>query len=202
MYKVFYNNSVIVVSEKLTKDELSLQTIQVLNKKEVSVFLDKFLTTEKSQDFYLYGYNTEELFEDLKSCFQFIEAAGGLVQNNLQEYLFINRFNIWDLPKGKMKKNELPEDAAVREVEEECGVSNLLITNNLPSTYHIYQSENTFVLKKTYWYSMFTEDRGELIPQLEEDITEAVWLDKKKSKTAIQSSYRSLKENFLPLFQD
>ena len=202
MYKVFYNNSIIVVSEKLTKDELSLQTIQVLSKKEVSAFLNTFLAAEKPQDYHLSGYNIDDLFHDLKSCFQFIEAAGGLVQNNLQEYLFIKRFNIWDLPKGKMKKNELPEDAAIREVEEECGISNLLITNNLPSTYHIYQFKNTFVLKKTYWYSMFTEDRGELIPQLEEDITEAVWLDKRKSGMVIQASYRSLKENFLSLIQE
>jgi len=202
MYKVFYNNSAIVIGEKLTNDDGGLEVVQLLNKKQVSDFLNDFLATENPRDFYLNGYNIENLFEDLKACFQFTEAAGGLVQNNLQEYLFIKRFGIWDLPKGKMKKNEQPENAAIREVEEETGISKLAITSVLPSTYHIYKFKGTFVLKKTYWYSMFTDYRGKPIPQLEEDITEAVWIDKRKSAAAIQLSYRSLSENFSSLFQD
>ena len=127
MYKVFYNNSVIVIGEKLTKNESALQNVQLLNKMELNNFLNDFLTTENPHDFFLNGYNSEDLFEDLKTNFQFIEAAGGIVQNNLQDYLFIKRFGIWDLPKGKMKKNELPEKAAIREVEEETGVKILSI---------------------------------------------------------------------------
>ncbi len=202
MYKVFLNNSAIVIGEERTKNDRSLQTVQVLNKKQISDFLKDFLALEKNHNFYLSGYNKEKLFEDLKACFQYVEAAGGIVQNNLKEYLFIKRFGIWDLPKGKMKKNEQPENAAIREVEEETGISKLAITADLPSTYHIYKFKDTFVLKKTYWYSMFTDGREKPSPQLEEDITEAVWIDKRESTTAIQSSYRSLKENFLSLFQD
>jgi ADP-ribose pyrophosphatase YjhB (NUDIX family) len=200
MYKVFYNNSVIVIGEKLTKNESALQNVQLLNKMELNNFLNDFLTTENPHDFFLNGYNSEDLFEDLKTNFQFIEAAGGIVQNNLQDYLFIKRFGIWDLPKGKMKKNELPEKAAIREVEEETGVKILSITADLPSTYHIYSFKNNFILKKTYWYFMLTNDPEKPIPQLEEDITEAVWLNKRESATAIQSSYRSLEACFLPLF--
>ncbi len=202
MYKVFLNNSAIVIGEERTKNDRSLQTVQVLNKKQISDFLKDFLALEKNHNFYLSGYNKEKLFEDLKACFQYVEASGGIVQNNLKEYLFIKRFGIWDLPKGKMKKNEQPENAAIREVEEETGISKLAITADLPSTYHIYKFKDTFVLKKTYWYSMFTNGRKKPSPQLEEDITEAVWIDKRESTTAIQSSYRSLKENFLSLFQD
>lgn len=202
MYKVFLNNSAIVIGEERTKNDRSLQTVQVLNKKQISDFLKDFLALEKNHNFYLSGYNKEKLFEDLKACFQYVEASGGIVQNNLKEYLFIKRFGIWDLPKGKMKKNEQPENAAIREVEEETGISKLAITADLPSTYHIYKFKDTFVLKKTYWYSMFTNGRKKPSPQLEEDITEAVWIDKRESATAIQSSYRSLKENFLSLFQD
>lgn len=202
MYKVFYNNSLIFIGHKLTIDEINLQRVKVSNKKETIRFLGEFLTTENPNDFCLIGYDEHELFGDFKSYFQYMEAAGGLVTNDLQEYLFIKRFGIWDFPKGKMKRNELPEAAAIREVEEETMVGGIEITANLPSTYHIYEFNKIFVLKKTFWFSMFTEDRGKLVPQQEEDITEAVWFDRTKSEDAIQSSYRSLKENFSSFFQD
>jgi 8-oxo-dGTP pyrophosphatase MutT (NUDIX family) len=202
MYKVFYNNSCIEVGGKLTKGETVLQVVQLLNKTQMHHFLDGFVKTENPRDCRLGGYAEAEMFEDLKSYFRFVEAAGGLVMNSRKEYLFIKRFGIWDLPKGKMKQNEAPGDAAIREVEEETGVSGLTITEKLPATYHIYAFKNNFVLKKTYWYLMFATGKGKPVPQLEEDITEAVWLDKAQSEPAIRSSYRSLRENFLVFFQD
>ena len=202
MYKVFYNNSAIILGEELTKDKKNRQLHKVSDKQETFRFLRAFLSTENPVDIYLFGYDEHDLFGDLKNYFQYVEAAGGLVKNNLQEYLFIKRFNIWDLPKGKMKKNESPELAAIREVEEETGAGEIEIAGNLPSTYHIYPYKNNFVLKKTYWYLMLSGGKGELIPQQEEDITEAVWLNKSESRIAIQSSYRSLKENFLNFFEE
>ena len=38
-------------------------------------------------------------------------------------YLFIYRNDKWDLPKGKIEKNEVVIEAAVREVMEETGVA-------------------------------------------------------------------------------
>ena len=52
-----------------------------------------------------------------------IEAAGGLVKNENGDYLFIYRNDKWDLPKGKIEKDEKTKVAAVREVEEECGIA-------------------------------------------------------------------------------
>jgi 8-oxo-dGTP pyrophosphatase MutT (NUDIX family) len=202
MYKVFYNNSAIFIGEELTSGKIKEQLIRLRYKKEVFQFLDGFFKHERPADFYLSGYHVNELFEDFKSYFQYMEAAGGLVTNDMQQYLFIRRFGIWDLPKGKMKKSELPEDTAIREVEEETMVSGLSLLDELPSTFHIYPFNNSLILKKTYWFSMSTKSKKVLVPQQEEDITEAVWLDKEKSKAAIGSGYRSLKENFLSFFQD
>lgn len=202
MYKVFYNNSAIFIGEELTSSKIKQQLVRVKNKTEVFQFLDDFFKQEGPVDFYLCGYHIHDLFTDLESYFQYLEAAGGLVMNDMQEYLFIRRFGIWDLPKGKMKRSELPEEAAIREVEEETMVTGLSVLDELPATFHIYPFNNSFVLKKTYWFSMLTKSKNMLVPQQEEDITEAVWLDKEKSMTAMRSSYRSLKENFLSFFQD
>ena len=90
--------------------------------------------------------------------------------------LFIFRNGKWDLPKGKVEKGEKVDEAAIREVEEECGVSNVEILNTLPSTYHIYPYKGKNVLKRTYWYSMTCNDSSKLIPQVEEGITEVKWI--------------------------
>ena len=71
------------------------------------------------------------------SLFKIIEAAGGFI-HNADGALFMYRNNKWDLPKGKIDKGETPKKGAVRECEEECGVSKLKIIKVLPATYHIY----------------------------------------------------------------
>ena len=62
------------------------------------------------------------------------------------------------------------ETAAIREVEEECGVFNLEIVKKLITTYHIYY-QNGMKLKKTHWFLMHSDYNKELVPQLEEGIT-------------------------------
>ena len=47
----------------------------------------------------------------------------------------------WEFPGGKIEKGESPAMAGLREVREECGILNLVIVNDLPSTYHTYKLE-------------------------------------------------------------
>ena len=48
---------------------------------------------------------------------------------------------------------------------------------------------------------MITEDTGEPTPQAEENITAAVWLDKRESQDALRQSYRSLKDTLMPFIK-
>jgi hypothetical protein len=50
------------------------------------------------------------------------------------------------------------------------------------------------IIKKTNWYKMKVYDRPDLIPQSEEDITEAKWLGR--------DSFKMIKENTYPLIKD
>ena len=53
-----------------------------------------------------------------------IEAAGGVVeQDGLIAVVHRPRYDDWSLPKGKLDKNESSERAALREVQEETGLS-------------------------------------------------------------------------------
>lgn len=123
----------------------------------------------------------EKDFSLIIDCFQlfckYIESAGGFIENN-GKWLCIHRLNRWDLPKGKLEKGETTEQAAIRECEEECGISDLQIRKPLASTWHIYNYKKGFALKQTFWFSMLSTFNGVLKPQVEEDILEAVWFTK------------------------
>jgi 8-oxo-dGTP diphosphatase len=65
-----------------------------------------------------------------------IEAAGGVVeQDGLIAVVHRPRYDDWSLPKGKLDKNESAERAALREVQEETGLSCQLIEELEPVSY-------------------------------------------------------------------
>ncbi len=136
----------------------------------------------------------EFAFTDFYTHFVAIEAAGGIVFNPLNEVLLIKRLGKWDLPKGKIDRGETPEEAAIREVEEECGITGLTITNPLSKTYHCYKQHNHRFLKITHWYRMQTNSQKALKPQQEEHITEAVWQPWSQLNLEDLDAYLSIKE--------
>lgn len=138
----------------------------------------------------------DDLWQQFLDHHTLIEAAGGMVENDRHELLVINRLGYWDLPKGKLEKNEKAEQGAVREVEEECGIHNLEVVRALPSTYHTYKLKGKAILKKTYWFKMNSHGEQQLVPQVEEDITEVKFMTKDEVKAAIDKTYASL----MPLF--
>jgi len=141
---------------------------------------------------YLYHRDADKLLSIFKDRMGYINAGGGLVKNDKNELLFIERNEKWDLPKGRAEKGEDIETTSLREVEEETGVQNLLINRFLQETYHIYKNKGKYNLKVTYWYLMETNYSGELKPQTEEGITQAVWKTKEQAKAAMSNSYSNV----------
>jgi ADP-ribose pyrophosphatase YjhB (NUDIX family) len=177
VYKIFYDSASLHIVPESEINEYKnsgfYEFTATLNASE-KIMPDNFLT-EPHGHYVISSQNTNKTFENLKKKFKYIEAAGGLVFNDKNEILTIYRRNKYDLPKGKKEANEDIAATAIREVEEECGISKLKIVNPLPATYHIYFHKNKYVLKKTYWYKMTTHNQP-LIPQTEEEITEAKWM--------------------------
>lgn len=136
----------------------------------------------------------KEAFDFFLEHFLVLEAAGGLVQNENKDFLMIKRFGFWDFPKGKIEQGENVEEAAFREVEEETAVRELTIIRTLPEAYHIYQFRGKWIVKKSYWFLMYSDYSGPLIPQKEEDILEAIWVPEKKLAWHLSNSYASLRE--------
>lgn len=138
--------------------------------------------------------NPHDYFSRIKGRFKMIKAAGGLVKNGDGDYLFIYRLGRWDLPKGKVDPGESMKKAAVREVEEECGIKVDYLGPKIVTSYHIYQMKGEVVLKKTNWYEMGVNKVPDLKPQYEEDITEAVWLPKDKFSKIRKNTYPLIAE--------
>lgn len=196
MVKVFSLNKTICLTSNLMdyqqKEDTVLVRIHSLD--ELQMMYDELVTKNQFIEVYYYHENEKLLLTSFSSAFKVIEAAGGLVKNKKGEYLFIFRNGKWDLPKGKIEKKEGIKEAAIREVEEECGIGKLKILKELESTFHTYHQEEKAVLKRTYWFEMLCEDESKLVPQLEEGITEVKWLSKKDLQQVLDNTYESIKE--------
>jgi 8-oxo-dGTP pyrophosphatase MutT (NUDIX family) len=133
-----------------------------------------------------------------QSLFISVPAAGGIVRKK-NTILFIFRNGKWDLPKGKIDRGESAQQAALREVEEECGISGHTIVKKLSSTFHIYKSpyKKTFgkwIFKETFWYEMNYTGEENGTPELNEGITRVEWFEKNKLATVLENTYENLKE--------
>lgn len=60
-------------------------------------------------------------------------------------------------------------------------------------TYHIFQRNEKFRLKITYWYEMYSDYEGELIPEPGEGIKKVKWKNFEKSQKALNDSYENIK---------
>ena len=191
MYKVFYNQKPINFTTVLGKNTKNtpLFFIKYANANSITKALKDKTVTEV----YLYHSNPDKFEKHFFRTFPFVEAAGGLVQHQDGRFLFIYRNNKWDLPKGKIEKNETLIKAAKREVSEETGVTDLELKRPLPITYHIYNANGKFKVKKTYWFFMMSKFNGSLLPQFEENIKMAVWKGINEIPKLMENAYENIK---------
>ncbi|CAL2104383.1 NUDIX hydrolase [Tenacibaculum sp. 190130A14a] len=190
MYKVFVNDKPIILTSSLKKEEK--YPVYIIKTVSISELIHK-LKLGKYEGVYLYSNNLENDWNNFKKEFKVISAAGGLVLNDENEILFIYRGNKWDLPKGRIEKGESVKETAVREVEEECGISNISIVDFLLNTYHLFVQDNEYRLKETYWYLMKSNYKGKLTPQLEEGITKVEFRGENGVKEALKDTYANIK---------
>ncbi|MGB0892258.1 MAG: NUDIX hydrolase [Flavobacteriaceae bacterium] len=189
MYKVFVDDKPIIITSSLKK-KVNYLTYP-LNSIVIEDVIYK-LKDQKIKGIILYTKEIEKDWGVFLKNFKVIPAAGGLVVNSKKEILFIYRNGIWDLPKGWIDKDETSETAAIREVEEECGVFKLQIIKPITTTYHIY-FQNGINLKQTHWYLMTTNYAKDLIPQIEEGITKVVFKNEVEIKKALKNTYANIK---------
>ena len=195
MYKIYINKTLITLKDTMpqrppkTGELIARYAGQV---KHLHNFVDLAEKGGKYTRITLYHEDYRKLRKDFKGLFTIIEAGGGLVINEYDEILFIFRRGHWDLPKGKLEKLEKKKDAALREVEEETGVRNLELGKKICVTNHVYKNKSgKRMIKKSHWYQMYAP-KMDLIPQIEEDITDAKWMTMESFNSRERIVYSSI----------
>ena len=84
---------------------------------------------------------------------------------------------LWALPKGNIGPGEKPEEAALREVEEETGVQARLVTK-LGDVRYVYTwaGERIFKVVSFYLFRYRRGRLGEIAPEQRIEVDEARWL--------------------------
>lgn len=190
MYKVFVNEAPLILTNKLS--ETANGKYFLLNGEAINEAIAA-LAKKKLPEAYIYHPNHEEILKKFTKEIPLYVAGGGVVTNDEGKVLFIYRNDKWDLPKGKVDKGETIERAALREVEEETGVTGLEIENFLRTTYHIFKTSGIYRLKEVHWFAMKTSFKGELVGQKSEGIEKVKWKGPKKIKKALENSYINIK---------
>lgn len=182
-------------SKQLTHNQ-DVKDIDELHSKELNAMFKNFIQKIDEKVLQFKTKNIEASLQKFQKAFKFIEAAGGLIHQE-EKFLLIYRLKKWDLPKGKIDSGETPEQAAVRECEEECSIEKLIVEKFLCHTYHIYDYKGDFAFKKTYWYDMVSEDKRQLKPQTEEHIEKVEWMTMDKiKKVVLSNTYPAIEEVF------
>ena len=182
IYKIFINETPLFLTntegvlDAWKNDDKTLVSNYLGKKKFLHPIIDLLEKSKKYNRVVIYSNDLEKLWYDFQAIYDIIGAAGGVVSNEKNEVLMIFRRNSWDLPKGKIDDGELPEQAAVREVQEETGLNDVKLGELMVYTYHTYDMKGKRILKKTWWYTMSTTETA-LTPQTSEDIEEAIWVD-------------------------
>jgi ADP-ribose pyrophosphatase YjhB (NUDIX family) len=193
MYEVFIDNKKILFTDStkyLNNLKYSILNLEQLEFKNYGEFVKSLSTFDL---IVVVSKTIETAWIKFVENFDLIEAAGGIVTFD-DSFLAIYRNEKWDLPKGKLEKNEDPVLGAKREIEEECGVNGLIFIDQICNTFHTYDFKGIPILKKTYWYHFSISKNQHLTPQIEEGITLVSWVKIQNKQAFLNNTYDSIRE--------
>ena len=200
MYKIFYEQRALVFPNIEEKDlvlDATSQQLETYEVEKIHNFLRQWLVVSLKEDVIIDKISAEALSAALLRTFRLAPAAGGVVLADGQ-FAAIMRHGIPDLPKGHIEEGEDAATAALREVEEETGITKLNMIRQLPTSWHCYLYEDEWRLKPTYWCLMSTDDPNHTNPQTDEDITEVTFLGEYDLEWFLTNTYRSIADTLGP----
>ena len=173
MKTIFFNQRAMILCREGEQAEKDPEAVIVIDSGDDTILANAVNTIDTGSGIrrlYVLCDNPELTYERLRKLFTEVDAAGGLICNDLGEFLLIFRNGMWDLPKGKREKGESTAENAVREVMEECGIPT-------PEAMRLSSGVSTR-------------------PQTEEGITRTAWVPAEKVKGYAGQTYPSIKEVF------
>ena len=165
-----------------------------VSRAKIITFLDNYKTVV------VLSPDPRAAFEVFARQMTWVEAAGGVVENEHSEVVMIRRNERWDLPKGHREMGESFAQCAAREAEEETGVKVEQVGKLLATTLHAYNLYGKWELKLTAWYAMRAA-ACELVPQREEGILCAEWVPLTEVKEKIKNTFPTIRTVFDAFFK-
>lgn len=101
--------------------------------------------------------------------------AGGIVLNENNEIILVlNKLKYWAFPRGHIEQNETPLNAAIREIKEETGITQLELIKDLGSYTRKRLNENKMMKSQIY---LFKTTQTKLNP-IDKQISDLKWVKK------------------------
>ena len=123
-----------------------------------------------------------------------VTGAGGIVLNNEGKIALVSQHGEeWAFPKGKVESDEKYVEAAIREIYEETGLSELTLLADLGSYEYVSQGKHQFnnepVLKKVFMYLFHTSEQT--LKPVDTDNPEALWIDQEEVEQYINRPHHN-----------
>jgi 8-oxo-dGTP pyrophosphatase MutT (NUDIX family) len=122
-------------------------------------------------------------------------SAGGVVfrvAGGMPLFLLIrDSYQNWGFPKGHLEEGEGPENAAIREVSEETGLSALSIRQQIDTIDWFFRFRGQLIHKVCHFYLIETTE-STTCPQRAEGITACRWMSFDEAQSLI--SYANARE--------
>jgi ADP-ribose pyrophosphatase YjhB (NUDIX family) len=198
MHKIYFEKRCIIICppDELTLSDPNAVLYNIGTNEDISTLVELFETSDTLARIYIPAENIEDTYRMICSEFVEVNAGGGLVSNRRGDFLLISRNGLWDLPKGHQDPGEDISVTALREVQEETGIDQLIPRGLICVTDHCYRRDGKWHLKHTWWYDMLYTDPTDLTPQREEDITKAAWVARSSLPPYLLNTYPSILEVF------
>jgi 8-oxo-dGTP diphosphatase len=130
------------------------------------------------------------------AAIRYLHSAGGIIfrrSGDLVEVALIatKKKTVWTLPKGIIDKNESPEMAAVREIQEETGLTGAILEQIGEKSYWFYLKDENAKCKKTVTYFLLEYISGDT-SNFSWEVDEARWFPIEEASGLL--AYRSDRE--------
>ncbi len=128
---------------------------------------------------------------------KFLRSAGGIIFRRKAKNIFevaliaVKNRSVWTLPKGIIDEGEQTEEAALREVREETGLTGRIVDVIGDKTYWFYNKDENVKYMKTVSYFLMEYVSGDM-KDYDWEIDDAKWFDIDEALKAV--SYKSDKE--------
>lgn len=203
MHKIYFGYSCLAIChpEEIRQDS-GTRVKNVRLPEEVKALVDSFKSGKEEGTVFVTGDDTGWILDSVRGEFKEVNAAGGLVKDGNGHCLVIKRNALWDLPKGHQEEGEDIKVTALREVEEETGITGLELGGLICITDHCYIRDGIWHMKHTWWYDMSSRDSSAPVPQTEEDISEAIWVPESIVQELVMTTFPSIIEVFSIAFAE